>query len=272
MTTEITRFVGIDLGGARGKTTAVAELVAEPGGVAVVAASTRDRQGQPWHDAAIWDYVRALPPGVVIAVHAPLSPPPCVRCVRPSCPGVEACDEPAVVWLRGPAERLGDATPTAGRLRFPPYLHRATEVYLREGRGIGAFTLTAAGSSQVASRAGQLRRRLAGLGYVVDDNLIEVSPVAAIAVWFGHRRARYYKHDGDPWPTRAAVLAELGDVRFAPTSRFAREECLRSVHVFDALIAAYVAHRRQLEGWTLPAAACPGDGWIWCPPNPPAAV
>lgn len=197
MTTEITRFVGIDLGGARGKTTAVAELVAEPGGVAVVAASTRDRQGQPWHDAAIWDYVRALPPGVVIAVHAPLSPPPCVRCVRPSCPGVEACDEPAVVWLRGPAERLGDATPTAGRLRFPPYLHRATEVYLREGRGIGAFTLTAAGSSQVASRAGQLRRRLAGLGYVVDDNLIEVSPVAAIAVWFGHRRARYYKHDGD---------------------------------------------------------------------------
>jgi predicted nuclease with RNAse H fold len=272
VTAEITRFVGIDLGGARGKTTAVAEISATADGqVLVQSASTRDRGG-PWHDDALWHLAERLHPGTVVAVNAPLTAPACVRCERPVCPGTAACPEPAVAWLRGPAEQFDPAKVRAGALRFPPYLHRATEVYLREARGMQLLTLTAAASSQVAARAAQLRRRLAGRGFVLDDNLIEVSPVAALTTWFGLRRARSYKHDADPWPTRAAIVEALTDVRFAPGSRFAREEVLRSVHVFDALMAAYVAHRRAREGWQLPVDACAGDGWIWSPPEPPDAA
>src|SRR5947207_14049236 len=45
---RFTTFVGVDLGGARGKTTAIAELRATPEGVAVHAATTRAPGANPW--------------------------------------------------------------------------------------------------------------------------------------------------------------------------------------------------------------------------------
>src|SRR5689334_5162918 len=46
------RFIGVDLGGGRGKTTAVAELRAVPDGVEVVEVATR-ASSQPWTDETL---------------------------------------------------------------------------------------------------------------------------------------------------------------------------------------------------------------------------
>jgi hypothetical protein len=282
---RFTTFVGIDLGGSRGKTTAIAELTKTQDGVAVKAAWTRaaGSRSTPWLDAALWEYLSGLGEGAVIAVNAPLTQPACARCTRPVCPGVEDCMEPAVVWLRTDGERLvaGEAaseetangtTITAEprgkrpRLKLLPYNHRATEVVLAYQRGLVPTTSLGNAVGPVAARANQLRRRLAGCGYVLNENLLEVSPPATLTALLGRRRASATRRDADAWAARATVLEGWSDLSFAATSRFAREDALRNVHAFDALVAGYTAHLWNRDGWELPAGgAFDDDGWIWVP-------
>ncbi|HWU86682.1 MAG TPA: hypothetical protein VN253_05385, partial [Kofleriaceae bacterium] len=156
MRRAFTRFIGVDLGGGRGKTTAVAEIRSGPEGAEVVEVATRSVK-QPWTDETLVerlpgaasgsdappDRVGARRPDTVIAIDAPLTPPACNRCERPICPGMEACAEPAVVWLRTEGRALvrratsvavGDGPrPTPGaqarlapgaQARLAPYAHR----------------------------------------------------------------------------------------------------------------------------------------------------
>src|SRR4051812_37206066 len=69
-----TTYVGIDLGGARGKTTAVATLTRREHGVSVEQVATR-RVGEPWHDESLWEYLSSLGPAATIAINAPLTAP-----------------------------------------------------------------------------------------------------------------------------------------------------------------------------------------------------
>lgn len=280
---RFTTFVGVDLGGSRGKTTAIAELTRTQDGVAVHTATTRAEHAAPWLDQALWTYLSSLGDDTVVAVNAPLTQPACSRCTRPVCPGVEACEEPAVVWLRTEGARLvaGEATAEetgngttiscdAGgkrpRVKLVPYNHRATEVVLAYQRGLLPTTALGTAVGPVAARAGQLRRRLAGCGYVLHENLLEVSPPATLTALVGRRRARATRRDADAWAARATALDGLRDLTFAPTSRFAREDALRNVHVFDALIGGYTAYLWSRDAWQLPdGGALAADGWIWTP-------
>jgi hypothetical protein len=114
-------FIGIDLGGARGKSTAVARLTVEaadagagrhaeplhvlpaarPAAAAVLVedVSTRHAGVEPWFDDVLVDYLAKMPEGTAIAVNSPLTLPACVRCQEPVCPGQLECVDPAVIWL-----------------------------------------------------------------------------------------------------------------------------------------------------------------------------
>jgi hypothetical protein len=309
-----TTFIGIDLGGARGKTTALARLSIPvglagpdaPAGSAVHAASvdevtTRHPNGEPWVDELLVDHLARLlersaeRPGerVVIALNAPLTQPACVRCVVPACPGVEACVDPAVVWLRtegrellegeaiedrdsiaavparGFAERAPAAPHRRHRVRIAPYSQRACEIVLCDQELVSRDALGRA-TGPIAARAAHLRRRLQAIGFAEHQNLLEVSPAATVAALFGPRRARGYKRDADPWETRANIIEELRDLRFAPSSRLSREEVLRNDHCFEALLSGYTGYLWARDGWTMPgdgAAVFVTDGWIWAPPR-----
>jgi hypothetical protein len=289
-----TRFLGIDLGGARGKTTAVAELTVRAGSagemVWVQDVATR-RAGEAWRDETLWEHLAGPTPGTVIAIGAPLTQPACTRCVVPACPGVAACEDPAVIWMRtegralaegevaesvaAPATFVSSPAPShhaghggSGRSRLLPYAHRATEIVLCHDHEILPVTALGAATGLIAARASQLKRRLAGNGFTLNENLIEVSPQATVAALFDRRRARGYKRDADPWHTRAEIVEQLGDLAFAPSSRLSREEVLRNDHCFDALVAAYTGYLWAREGWTMPAPAdvFAADGWVWAPP------
>jgi len=271
------RFVGVDLGGGRGKTTALAEIRMGAAGAEVIEVATRSGR-LAWTDDTLIARLGTPDPTRVIAIDAPLTQPACGRCERPVCPGMEACVDPSVVWLRSTGRNLvqqvaaetvgGKTTRTpqhAAQARLAPYAHRATEVVLTYQRGLLPLSALGTANSAITARAGQLRRRLRGAGYELHTNLLEVSPAATIAALCGARAARGYKHDADPWRTRALILERLSDLSFAPQSRMAREDVLRNDHCFDAVISAYTAYRWAREGWELPPGMFDEDGWIFAP-------
>ncbi len=274
-----TSFVGVDLGGGRGKTTAVAEIrMAAAGGAEVIEVATRSGR-LPWTDDTLIGRLALPNPTRVIAIDAPLTSTACGRCVEPVCPGTEACVDPAVIWLRTSGRALVGkmAAETVGagsraipahsaQARLAPYAHRATDVVMTYQRGLLPLSSLGAASSQITARAGQLRRRLKAAGYQLHGNLLEVSPSATIAALFDPRIARGYKRDADPWVTRATILEKFNDLTFAPQSRMAREDVLRNDHCFDAVISAYTAYLWARDGWDLPDGVFAEDGWIFSPP------
>jgi hypothetical protein len=274
---SFTRFIGVDLGGGRGKTTALAEIRGTPEGAEVIEVATRSTR-QPWTDETLVDRLAAArSEATAIAIDAPLTQAACSRCERPVCPGMEACPEPAVVWLRTEGRALvrtsasiavgGGARPAhTAQARLAPYAHRATDVVLTYGRGLLPVSSLGAVHGAISARAGQLRRRLRGAGYDLHRNLVEVSPAATIAALCGGRAARGYKRDADPWVTRASILERLRDLAFARQSRMAREDVLQNDHCFDAVIAAYTAYLWARDGWSTPDGCFTDDGWIVAPP------
>jgi hypothetical protein len=274
------RFVGVDLGGGRGKTTAVAELRIGASGAEVVEVATRSGK-LPWTDDTLIGRLAVPDPQRVIAVDAPLTQPACGRCDRPVCPGTDACVDTAVVWLRTTGRQLvqdvaaeaatrGGAPSSGprhgGQARLAPYTHRATEVVMTYQRGLLPLSALGTANPAITARAGQLRRRLRGAGYQLHGNLLEVSPAATISALCGARLARGYKRDADPWRTRAMVLEKLDDLAFAPQSRMAREDVLRNDHCFDAVLSAYTAYLWARDGWEIPGGVFAEDGWIFAPP------
>jgi predicted nuclease with RNAse H fold len=290
VTRRFTTFIGVDLGGARGKTTAVAQIRrGEDGRAWVQSVSTRHR-GEPWVDDTLLGFVEGLGDDAVVAIDAPLTSPACARCTVAVCPGVEACVDPAVVWLRSEGRALTEdavvaadvvsgsgagqsrhtvtrSQPSRTRLRLQPYAHRCTELVVCYERGLLPPSSVGGAVGLVAHRASHLRRRLLRAGFELHQNLIEVSPAATIAALFDRRRARGYKRDADPWETRADIIESLSDLEFAPSSRLAREDVLRNDHCFDAVIDAYTAFLWTRDGWTMPEGPYVEDGWIWAPPT-----
>lgn len=275
-------YIGVDLGGARGKTTATARL-SVVGNQVIVEDVKRRHNDQPLRDSVMLDYLAELDKPVV-AVNAPLTSPACVRCQLAACPGRDACVDPAVVWLRtvGAIASAQCAEARAGRFatsrrsyanatplqHISPYLHRCTEVDLHYRRRIMGRDALNKATGPIAARASHLRRQLTNRGWRLNHDLLEVAPRVTIYALFGAELARGYKRDADPWETRAALFAAMSDLRFASTSRFAREEALRNDHCFEAVLCGYTAYLRARDGWSIPDRELHDvDGWIWAPPG-----
>lgn len=286
------RYIGIDLGGAKGKSTALACLARDEAGARVETVLMRAEDGTPWTDDALLAFAaQHSASDTVIAVNAPLTRPACLRCSERVCPGQEACQVQATVWLRTRGQELQaqavlsdrnrivampettgfsqpSPMPAAASNPLPPYTHRCTEVALHFEHKLLSRDQLGQSSWAIASRAIHLRRRLAGLGFALHDALIEVSPRCTIQALFGEDTARSYKRDADPWQTRADIVEGLRDLEFAAQSRLSREDVLRNDNCFDALISGYTAYLRDRDQWTLPSdGPFEDDGWIWAPPQ-----
>jgi predicted nuclease with RNAse H fold len=239
---SFTRFIGVDLGGGRGKKTALAVLDRGPDGVTVTRLAPRPKQA-PLYDKALFSAIRDSAEGAMVCVDAPLTLPPCLRCTEPACPGQEACIDAEVVAMRA----LATVNPD--------------DLYLRK-RGILARETLGQGMGPLAARAAHLVRALAP-EFRLNDNLIEVYPRATLEL-IGFREP--YKKRVD---RRIDILAALPELTFGPGVW--REQCRQSDHVFDAVLCAYTGYLRHRDGWHIsPLAADQIDpqGWIWVPPEP----
>jgi len=259
------RFLGVDLGGGKGKKTALAVLEATGDGVAVSGLFPRTGE-PPLYDAQLVSALSDRQEGALLCVDAPLTLPPCVRCEVPVCPGQQSCVDPSVVEMRrlagtpAPGELAGTRDGRRGKPEITPYTQRPTEVYLRQRRGILAREALGQGMGPLTSRALFLRRALAGL-FALDENLIEVYPKATLEL---SNLGEPYKKRPD---ARLRILSLLPGLTFAPGVW--RESCVQNDHAFDAIVCAYTGYLFAREAWQMPedCAAVPArDGWIWSPP------
>ena len=260
-----TRFVGVDLGGGKGKKTALAVLERSRDGVTVTRLSPKAKE-PPLYDAVLISTLLGQGRDSVICVDAPLTLPPCLRCTEAVCPGQPACVDSEVVSMRSLADRelQGGRDYRRGKPPITPYTQRATDLYLRS-RGVIARETMGQGMGPLAARAAHLVRAL-GQRFGLNHNLIEVFPRATLEL-LGFREP--YKKRVD---RRIQILASLGDLSFGPGVW--REECRQSDHVFDAVLCAYTGYLRDRDGWQISGPA--GDtidpqGWIWVPPEASAS-
>ena len=254
-------FIGVDLGGGKGKNTAVAhlDLVDADGHAAVEVRDYGTGKEAPWYDDRLIAYLREHPDAVV-AVDAPLTLPSCVRCVLPKCPGSEVCTVPTIGWFR---ERENGARVAGKKPKYTPYTQRATEVILHEEHQILPRETLGQGMGPLAARGVYLVRELAG-SHRLDENLIEVYPKATLIQLFGKKRVDKYKRSAESPGTRLEILNALTDVRFAPGQW--RQHALDNDHKFDAIMCAYTAYLWSQGRCVAPTSdVVKRDGWIWFP-------
>jgi Protein of unknown function (DUF429) len=261
------RVVGIDLGGGKGKHTAVAIGEVTPAGLEIQQYGTRGAGGQPYYDHVLGALLAAQPPGTLVAMDTPLGLPACVRCSLEVCPGFDACLDPAVRWMVGEGTALERAhRPRAPRNKplITPYTQRVCEILLRCKNHIMPRETLGQGMGPLTARASHLRKALAPT-YQLGESLIEVYPKATIHQLAGPVMARRYKRYPSTWSVRAELLEQWsGALDFATW----REESLRCDHCFDAVVCAYTGYLWASQTWTVPeelAEIAALEGWIWIP-------
>jgi len=266
--------LGIDLGGGKGKKTALATLRVDGDAATVVDIAPRNG-ALPFYDAALVDTIRQYGDETLLCIDAPLTLPPCLRCAVPLCPGQNACVDPSVVEMRAlsaSAEQARDRNSRRGKPPVTPYTQRATELHLSLRAGVAAREGLGQGTGPLAARAAHLVRALADR-FRLNENLIEAYPKATLALL---GLATPFKKHLREREARARILEALSaELRFGPGVW--RELCIQSDHLFEAVICAFTGFLWARDGWVLPPAAEPRDdaarlrdGWIWTPP--PRAV
>jgi hypothetical protein len=283
--------LGIDLGGGKGKTTALATVRVD-GQLATVVDIAPRTGAPPFYDTALLETIRGYGDETLLCIDAPLTLPPCLRCVLPVCPGQDACVDPSVIEMRALAaeggdggqdryqgrfndrhvERYSDRDTRRGKPLITPYTQRATEVHLSRRLGIVAREGLGQGTGPLAARATHLVRALADR-FTLNQNLIEVYPKATLALL---GLATPFKKHLRERETRAKILESLSDeLQFGPG--IWRERCVQNDHLFEAVLCAFTGFLWARDGWTVPAGTQPvairtdadrlRDGWIWTPPE-----
>lgn len=262
--------LGVDLGGGKGKKTALATLRADEQGATIVEIAPR-AGALPLYDSMLVDAIRSFGDDTLLCVDAPLTLPPCLRCEVPVCPGQDECIDSSVVEMRAiTAASTVRERYRRGKPSITPYTQRTTEVYLAHRLGIVPREAMGQGTGPLAARAAHLTRALADR-FHLNDNLLEVYPKGTLAA-LGF--VRPYKKHLKERETRAEILEALSpELRFGPGVW--RELCIQSDHLFDAVICAYTGYLWARDAWTLPEPLSGGNtlpdarrlgGWIWMPP------
>lgn len=297
--TNFHRFIGIALGGGRGKNTAVARLEpsGENGQLVVAEARTREAErgggelvgqspGAPFRDGPLVKWLETwVDDKTLVAIDAPLTMPACVRCEL-DCPGVDNCEVPVVKWMREWAPKLvvrrGRSDP--GKPAVTPYTQRASE-FVMEHLTLQPREALGQGMGPLAARANYLKRRMSPR-LELHRNLIEVHPRATLLRGFGAQRERASRVGAqqDTLEARKSILMDLSaGLRF---DRVWPDLVVRRVQVFHATVSAFTALSCASEGWRGPAdllheGTTPAlqdalralgelwreDGWIFVPPT-----
>lgn len=256
------RFLGLELGGSR--RTAVVALDYFPAeGKVFLAEGAHHLHGtkDETADEALVRTVNRLAPDM-ISVDAPLTFPPCLVCQEKACPGIAACPQESVKWMREECERQ-----RWSKAKFPPpYTHRPVDLLMRgrwqEEAPIPLPSDEAFGASRapLGARISYLRR------HFHCKNLLEANPrfaLAGLADWFGIslrelRRCRDMEFGAENRFLILNKLAERSQIPGLPHTFLYMTDVVnlsKDLSGFDALLCALMglySHLDLLEPSELP--------------------
>lgn len=243
-------YVGIDLGGRKGKTTMISCLSSSRGRAIVDAIY----QVPSNDDEYVVNFLK-MGEVQIVGIDSPLRFPICVRCTLRDCPGAGKCKV--------------SITKEILRMEGNPYTQRLVEIYLQKLEGIKPIQTMALG--QIVSRATHLLRRLRTEGFPM-EKVIEIYPKASLLCLSKvkgldseefKRAVRNYKRKGEGARWRRLMIKYL-----KPRIDFSKfeKDCTTSHDKFDAVIAGLTAYLFE-KGLTIgaPNEMFEQDGWIYLP-------
>lgn len=181
-----------------------------------------------------------------IAIDAPLSMPKCMRC-RLKCPGVEACNEPHILWMWKHHDKRSK-TKRPNKI-FTPYTERCVEQYISHELEQSFNFEHALGSNKAPlwARAEFLRKRLKRI------SLLEVFP--RLNVWRIGRALKvsktplnFYKNSVDGEIYREAFMEKLLASEWMFIYSQDAKQMIKDAFVFEAVLSAFTAflHHKKL--------------------------
>lgn len=173
-----------------------------------------------------------------IITNAPLTLPPCHRCVKPRCYGKPQCPDPETVFMRDVNSRLSALKKNARD--FSPYTQRAQELCIRElvPEVVPQHEAMGSNLAQISSRVLHLRKMLVEMKFresYSKASLYRILGALDLPLYYHDR----YKDDNAGARIRKRFLKVLDDegLIFIYESDF--ENIVRNVNLFDALVLSY---------------------------------
>lgn len=236
------RFAGIALGGGKTDKTAVAIIEYYPEQNRVFLRSLRDKlsgkHGQSADEALAQVFQEDEPNISLIAVDAPLSLPKCLLCDL-KCPGVSACREPDIKWMRDQHKKR-DREKRPNKM-YTPYTERAAEIYIASELEEPFHPSHALGSN-----AAPLAARAHFINRLLRLPMIEVYPKLTlwrIGVALGIQKSylRFHRHAVDSDAARLNILKALIDNEIAFIYHQDMRMMVENNAAFEAFLGALTA-------------------------------
>ncbi len=242
-------IIGIDLGGVKGRERTAWALLTTSGGEWPLLETVE--YIPPEGDEHLIELLMEREGKIrVLAIDAPLTYPVCVRCRLERCPGLEACEEPAVQQTLA----LGGV----------PYNQRLTDLYVQHRTNKRPIPTMHLG--MVTARAVYLLGRLRAEGFPM-ERVIEVYPGGALHTM--REELGLSRDDIKGYKRSALKRLRLIEV-LEPHLNFGGHgaACVERDDFLDAVLAAYIGYLYpdRVEG---PPEGFPvEDGWIYLPSVP----
>ena len=243
---HIPHFAGIHLAGVNSHRTAVVTMSGHPLKKTLKLSGLYEKIGHIgnlFSDDRLLEILRLGSPFDRVFVDSPISVPPCVACIRPVCPGVDACEDVHVAYMMSLAQKIGSRQKRRRR-SLNPQVQRLWDVYRLSRSDPDYFepTYTNNNASQ-AIRARSFQKRLSGM--MPDIELEETSvPLSLVSLGelldMDEQQLRDYRSFSNGLSVRSQVLERLIENHWTcHDERFDKIE--RSVDLFEAYITAFVA-------------------------------
>lgn len=249
---RLVRFAGVSLGGGKTDKTAVAILEYYPDQKRVFLRSLRDRvsskKDERTADEALFTTLAEDERDIsFLALDVPLQLPKCLRCEL-KCPGVEACTQPSIKWIREMHQKR-DKHKRPNKM-FTPYTERAVEIYIANEleEPFHPSQALGANAAPLTARAHYFRKRL-------NIPMVEVYPKLSLwrigsALSIPLSYLRFHKHSVGSEEARLYILKRLIDKEIA----FIYQQDLRAMvennvafEAFLCALTAFLKYRGQTE-------------------------
>jgi len=272
------RYLGLELAGAKNQKTALATLEYYPKEKKIFLLDIFDRIAVEDHqsgDEALLAVVEEHHPGIArMGVNVALELPPCITCVRKTCPLTAKCTVPAVKWMRDITRRTAKSPEQSIRVReFTSYTQRPIELWARyqvlsrlpEAYRFEIDETLGGNRAPLSARMNFLKRHLGGV------ELVEVWPklstaILALDLDLDRKIVAKYRHLEEGVHAREEILEKLADARGVFIYERDVRKLSQSLASFDAFICAYTALLSDTGACAKPPSGFPvGTGWIQYP-------